>query len=189
MPNNPRTFVRREFLGSECKDMDMLGKSFLRWLAPLLLVFPLAGCGPQNYDDCILENLRGVSNDRVAVQVRLACRSKFPNRDAAASNNCATRQMTSIELSKIQVSATVNYDELRFFVYNGNLTDIQKMFVRIAAPNFTAPQDYEVQPPLLGKEYPLVRANTGARELRVSVATLPLDGWQYQVIGAETCKS
>lgn len=187
----------------------MAWSSSNRWVLALLIFVLLSSCGPQNYNDCILENLRGVSNDQVARQVARACRAKFPiqvtNRDVTAVAKCATRQMTSNELAKLQISVAekkwwevgdpvdadaraLHYD-LKFSVYNGNPIDIEKIFVRISAPNFTAPQDYEVQPPSLGKDYPLVRANTGARELRVSVATLPLDGWQYQVIGAETCNN
>jgi hypothetical protein len=33
---------------------------------------------PRNYDDCILENMKGVSNDIVARDIRNACRRKFP---------------------------------------------------------------------------------------------------------------
>ncbi len=186
----------------------MLAKPSLRRLVALLIVLPLTSCGPQNYNDCILENLRGVSNDQVARQVARACRAKFPiqatNRDGTAVAKCATRQMTSNELAKLQISVAekkwwevgepvdtdaraLHYD-LKFSVYNGNPINIEKILVRISAPNFTAPQDYEVQPPLLEKEGPLVRAKSGTRDLRVSMATTPADGWQYQVVGAETCK-
>lgn len=33
---------------------------------------------PRNYDDCILENMKGVSSDRAAMRIAGACRSKFP---------------------------------------------------------------------------------------------------------------
>lgn len=33
---------------------------------------------PRNYDDCILENMKGVSNNIVARDIRNACRRKFP---------------------------------------------------------------------------------------------------------------
>lgn len=34
--------------------------------------------GPKNYDDCILEGLRGVNNEHAAILIARACRSKFP---------------------------------------------------------------------------------------------------------------
>ena len=193
----------------------MLAKLSLRRLAALLIVLPLTSCGPQNYNDCILENLRGVSNDQVARQVARACRAKFPiqstNRDGLAVRQCTTRQMTSSELAKIQISATVNArdkeivdlarqfggtvegtvedrePELKVSIYNGNPIDIEKIFVRISAPNFTAPQDYGVQRASIANAYPLVEANSANRDLRVSLATFPADGWRYQVVSAETC--
>lgn len=32
---------------------------------------------PRTYDDCILENMKGVSSDRAAMRIAGACRSKF----------------------------------------------------------------------------------------------------------------
>lgn len=34
--------------------------------------------GPSSYEDCILENMRGVSSDRAATNIARACRTKFP---------------------------------------------------------------------------------------------------------------
>lgn len=34
--------------------------------------------GPKNYDDCILESMKGVSSDRAATAINRACRNKFP---------------------------------------------------------------------------------------------------------------
>ena len=38
----------------------------------------LAGCGPNNYDDCVLKNLKGINNTRVATAILITCREKFP---------------------------------------------------------------------------------------------------------------
>jgi hypothetical protein len=35
--------------------------------------------GPENFEDCILHTMRGVSSDSAARQIRAACRAKFPN--------------------------------------------------------------------------------------------------------------
>ena len=34
--------------------------------------------GPTNYNDCILESLKGVQNTFVAREIKRACRNKFP---------------------------------------------------------------------------------------------------------------
>ena len=53
-----------------------------------LLLFPtaaLAGLlGPSNYDECILENMKGIGDRTAASAIVLACRSKFPEKKAAA---------------------------------------------------------------------------------------------------------
>ena len=36
--------------------------------------------GPSNYDECIMENMKGVSSDVAARQVTMACRRKFPEK-------------------------------------------------------------------------------------------------------------
>lgn len=33
---------------------------------------------PKNYDDCIIEGLKGVNNEHAAILIARACRSKFP---------------------------------------------------------------------------------------------------------------
>jgi hypothetical protein len=34
--------------------------------------------GPNNYEECILENMKGVTSDQAAHAIRNACREKFP---------------------------------------------------------------------------------------------------------------
>ena len=36
--------------------------------------------GPSNYDDCILENMKGVGDRAAAIYIYQACRSKFPEK-------------------------------------------------------------------------------------------------------------
>ena len=53
----------------------------LRLAASILIVF-LVGCdqitSPKNYDDCILNNMKGVDSDLGASQIRQSCRKKYP---------------------------------------------------------------------------------------------------------------
>lgn len=47
--------------------------------AVLLCVFSLLiACGPSNFDECILKNMKGVDSDLVARSIGAACRSQFP---------------------------------------------------------------------------------------------------------------
>lgn len=35
---------------------------------------------PKSFDECILQNMKGVTSDRAATFIRLACKEKFPNK-------------------------------------------------------------------------------------------------------------
>lgn len=41
--------------------------------------------GPDNYDDCVLESMKGVTSDKAASFIRTSCRNKFPKEDDALS--------------------------------------------------------------------------------------------------------
>ena len=52
-------------------------------LIGLLLVFQISIAsggwfGPKDYDECILENIKGVSDGKAAELIKKSCRSKFP---------------------------------------------------------------------------------------------------------------
>ena len=36
--------------------------------------------GPSNYDECILEHMKGVTSDKAVLEIRKACRAKFPKK-------------------------------------------------------------------------------------------------------------
>ena len=42
--------------------------------------------GPSNYEECILENMKGVSSDKAVREIRRACRVKFPYKTAKKRN-------------------------------------------------------------------------------------------------------
>ena len=83
---------------------------------------------PDNYEDCILEGMKGVTSDVAAREIRNACRKKFP---VEQEQQKSTRQLTSEELSKIEGNGGIGSDsDSKFYceLYNGNsnivITDI-----------------------------------------------------------------
>ena len=36
--------------------------------------------GPNNFDDCIIQNMKGVTSDAAAASIRLSCQQKFPDK-------------------------------------------------------------------------------------------------------------
>ena len=71
-----------------------------------------------NYDDCILKNMRGVNNDIAAAQIRRSCRARFPEK--------LERKKYGKKLSLAQIGNLTGRAGLSFGnyysgnIYNGN---------------------------------------------------------------------
>ena len=50
-------------------------------------VFAFSLFGPKNYDECVLENMKGVSSDTAARLVANSCREKFKEKVVDNSKN------------------------------------------------------------------------------------------------------
>lgn len=88
------------------------------WLL-LTLSAVLAGCGPRNYDDCVLENMRGATSDVAAREIRESCESKFPEVSEAHD----VRPLTEEELEKLTGKAGLRFGNYYAgSIYNGNST-------------------------------------------------------------------
>ena len=51
----------------------------------------LTGCGPRTYEDCILENMKGVGDRGAAGLIEEACREKFPKKKKPADQQSLPR--------------------------------------------------------------------------------------------------
>ena len=55
-----------------------------RLLICLLIWMPIPAMGgwfgPSNYEECILKNMKGVASDKAVLEIRKACRAKFPKK-------------------------------------------------------------------------------------------------------------
>ena len=84
--------------------------------------FSLSLFGKQTYEECILENMKGVTNDRVAQQIQSACAVKTQDDSKSKPLECRGRNLTQEE-NKL-VSATAEYskydNKISLKVYNGN---------------------------------------------------------------------
>jgi len=92
--------------------------------------------GPDNYEECILESMKGVTSDTAAREIRSACHRKFSKQ---TSNKIAT-DLSAYELSRItgtgEVYVLSDGDYFRVELYNGNgdIT-IDKLTIRLIAIN------------------------------------------------------
>lgn len=103
------------------------------WLVSVLLLAVLmSGCdellGPRSFDDCILKNMRGVSSNSAAAQIRRSCREKFPE---GAEVKGKSHELKPWETTAITGRAGLNYgNRYGGNLYNGN-KDITVTQVRI----------------------------------------------------------
>ena len=78
--------------------------------------------GKQSYEECILENMKGITNDRVALQIQYACEEKTKEPSKLKTLKCRMRDLTKEEAN--QVSATAEYTDydsaITLTVHNGN---------------------------------------------------------------------
>jgi len=72
--------------------------------------------GPSNYDECILDSMKGVTNNAAAGLIEAACRKKFP------ATKALSRELLPAETAKISGRAGLSYN-MNYFsgnLYNGN---------------------------------------------------------------------
>lgn len=76
----------------------------------------LTGCGPKDFGDCVLQNMKGVTSDTAAEIVRYECNEKFNKR------NIPDKKIESHEvIDKIEGFAVLKYGKnLSIDLYNGN---------------------------------------------------------------------
>lgn len=74
--------------------------------------------GPSNYDECILESMKGVTSDVAARLVARSCREKFPDKPIAQKKS---RNLSANEIGQVTGRAGHSYGT--YFggnLYNGN---------------------------------------------------------------------
>lgn len=102
--------------------------------------------GPKNYDDCILQGMKGVTSDTAAAHIARSCREKFP----AQENKCISEELTNSERELVTMkpkswgSGGTYYFELD--LYNGNKDKaVSEVLVELNADSVSSPQRYKMQ--------------------------------------------
>ena len=73
---------------------------FLVWVATNSASTSAGLFGPADYDECILENMKDVSDKSAAYSIRTSCRAKFPE-----TPNESTTEMPEVDINKIEAEA------------------------------------------------------------------------------------
>ncbi len=102
--------------------------------------------GPNNYDDCIIQNMKGVTSDTAAVSIRLSCLQKFPDKLTTTNQKETTRfgnprldvwdrPYNSRVFSNITIGRQKlnNYGGLEIPVTNKNEFNLAGIYIGIAA--------------------------------------------------------
>ncbi len=136
---------------------------------------------PRSFDDCILKNMKGVTSDDAALQIRVACMNKFPQE---GSKKCKLREMTTIESSKVTGTASITRGIGPYFsgsFYNANDTaTVEAITVIFTADNIKPPQEYD-----LFLSYPI--APRSSNTAGISVQLMPDKNFKWGVKSIKTC--
>lgn len=97
-----------------------------------MIFFPSWGVagwfGPSTYEECVLENMKGVTSNQAAVIIAKACREKFPEKnydpyEALGVKREPVRSLSPKEVALLSIRST-DYDSFgnsyNCNVYNGN---------------------------------------------------------------------
>lgn len=90
---------------------------------------------PKDFDECILENMKGVTSDVAARQIRKSCRSKFPYPSEKVTE-CTLQDFSTPEYNKLEASASItDYGYFQGNVYNGSQKTIREILITYKSKN------------------------------------------------------
>jgi hypothetical protein len=136
---------------------------------------------PKDYDECILQNMKGVTDQTAATAVIMSCSNKFSSN---TSKGCQMREMTKAELSEVSANADVSSYGNPYFsgsFYNGNsVATIDEIYVVLSAENIRPPQEYK-----LFLQYPVNIKSAGTAG--ITVQKIPTKNFSWSIKSIKTC--
>jgi hypothetical protein len=117
----------------------------------------------QTYEECLLENLKGVTSDRAAFNIEMAClQTTGKDRDDERRKICDKKALTTEQRKLITSSAKIeSYGYLKLEIYNGN-TDISLNEMKVRLIDVDANKrfnfdisHYDVEPLSVSAEIPI----------------------------------
>jgi hypothetical protein len=125
----------------------------LNFLVALVIAFSclFTACKPfkkQSYEDCILENMKGVKSDDAANQIKMACELKMYSDNYSTSSStekCEIRLLSDAELKNVSGKAKLeSYGFLKVKVYNGN-TSIKIKDIKVKITDLENQKQFDFQ--------------------------------------------
>ena len=140
--------------------------------------------GPSDYDECILDGMKGVTSDLAARAIIVSCRGKFPSK--TNTTRSGGQNLTSNELSNVKNTGRSwsNYfSSATFDIYNGNDFGISNVLVVVAITNESEdPRFYEYD---IGNSC-IGRKSSSSKS--VDTFRKPTDSaWTFRILSAKKC--
>lgn len=138
----------------------------------LIMLLPVAGnadlFGPSDYDECILDSMKGVTSDVAAAAIIQSCRGEFPKKPKEKPKTTA---LSREEVSRLTGSAGIEYgNSFGGNIYNGNeKVTISKISLRVtttsggAGVSRTYTDDVNISPKTTGSfSFKILKGDRGA---------------------------
>jgi hypothetical protein len=139
----------------------------------------------QTYEECILENMKGVKSDDAASKIEMACVVKISkNSSSHNSNKCIKRKLTLEEKKLISATAKVeSHGWLTVKIYNGN-KNISIKTVKAKIIDVDTKKEFEFE--LTNSNVPPISTSG---EMLAQLLYAPKNwGWDISEITTEECK-
>jgi hypothetical protein len=101
--------------------------------------------GPNSYDECVLENMKGVTSDSAARSIQMACYEKF--NQPTQKKQCKLRELSKKEADSVTGAGDIRdhgYPYLSVRIYNGSDVQVDKVKVYVFADNIKPGQEYDL---------------------------------------------
>ena len=148
--------------------------------------------GPKNYNECIIENMKGTTDSLAARHIALACANEFPDSTPSYTPpepppKCKQRQLTTAEKSLVKYGEAkitgYRSNVLTMPVYNGNdKIEIHAVTIELSADNIKPPERYRTSIKYVG---PIAPLSTG--EITTSIQVVPSKNSTLAITSIETC--
>lgn len=104
--------------------------------------------GPKDYDECILQGMRGVTSDTAAAHIARSCRAKFPAAEQEVS--CKQVEFNALEMEAVTTDVEITGDGtyISVNVYNGNRNkSVKELEIELSNETDNETQTYKIVSP------------------------------------------
>lgn len=137
--------------------------------------------GPNNYEECILQKMEGVTSDLAAKSIIRACRKLFREKNP----ECAKIKFSNNEVENIAGKGRFAQGRMFLEIYNGNADiSITDIWINIRDKNTNDPRVYHVSL-VFSAIAPLTQ---GSSNFEVMLTDVSPGSWSWTIVAAQGCR-